>query len=121
MIAPHDLTMYDRPIHAVDFTIVSGYREDCTAIIGNTAFIDVMPGDNCMLANIDYCAGREVSISFDNRIASQNFRARALWARLKALEYPPTIITASTPTDTFMLFVDANRLVTGHIYEEKKS
>jgi hypothetical protein len=119
MIAPHDFTMYDRPIHAVDFTFVSTDREDCTAIIGNTAFIDIMPDDNCMLANIDYCAGRSVSITFDDRIASQKFRARALWQRLTAMEYKPTIITANTPTDTYMLFVEANRLAKGHIFEEK--
>ena len=120
MIAPHDLRMARCPIHAVDFTIVTETREDFTAIIGNTLFVDVMPGDSCMLADISYCEGREVTITFDNADAAQSFRARALWNRLKALEYPPTIITANTPKETFMYFTAQKRLVRARVFEEKK-
>jgi hypothetical protein len=119
MIEPHDFQLAGRPIHAVDFTLVAEEREDFTAIIGNTAFIDVMPRDNCSLANIDYCAGREVSISFDDRDPLQKLRARILWTRLKALTYPPTLIIANTPTDTYMLFVESKRIAKAHILEDK--
>jgi hypothetical protein len=78
-----------------------------------------MPRDNCALADLGYCSGRDVTITFDNRDALQSYRARVLWTRLKALEYPPTLIVANTPTDTFMLFTETKRTAKAHIYEEK--
>jgi hypothetical protein len=115
-----NIELAGRPIHAVDFTIVGGERtKDFSALIGNTLFVDVMPTENCTVANLDYCAGREVTITFDNRDPAQSYRARVLWTRLKALDYPPVLIVANTPTDTFMLFVETNRTAKAHIYEEK--
>lgn len=99
------------PFTQVDFSFVDGKarNQDCTCIVGETLFIDVMPPENCALADLSFCAGKVVTMTFDTADAVQAYRAKVIRKKLLEAEQKPKAIISNTPKATYLENIETKK------------
>ena len=83
----------------VDFTFVDARerKNDFTNLTGQTLWVDLMPSDNCALADYSFCENKTVTLTFDNKNPIQYHRAVTIRRKLKELTHKPTALIFNLP------------------------
>lgn len=86
----------------VDITFVNTKerKNDCTNLTSQTLWIDLMPSDNCALADFSFCEGKTVTLTFDNADPIQYHRAKTIRQKLKELTNRPPVLIFNLPNST---------------------
>ena len=102
-----------RQFTQVDFSFVDGKarNQDYTCIVGETLFIDVMPLENCALADLSFCAGKVITLTFDNADAVQAYRAKVIRKKLLEAEQKPKAIISNTPSATYLENIETKKVL----------